>query len=284
MNVHGHSRTGNRLSCSICGAGLPPSDERGVSSCFYCGTHHTGDRTSEILAVAAAIAEAPMRDRESMHDGEDAARIPMTEESILRLLRQQFSDAEPVSLCPHIPPRKENLVRQAHLVHLSDNERILALHDTSWLGHGAEGFLVTARRLAWKNAGEPACSVTWRELDPEMLSVDRHTLFVSSVAAIRIDDDAVLEACTNAFHVLALSAVPSRTVSGAAPACSLSTPTFVGPTLLTPPPDYAFQDVAGSTKAPDRRCWHCRTPLFTDTPQCGYCGVLPKKRGWLRSA
>jgi hypothetical protein len=278
----------NLLACTECGAGLPPHDARGNSSCFYCGAQHRADRSSEILAITSGY-EAPARDRESSHDGEEAARIPMTEDAVLRLLREQFADAESVFLCPHLPPRKERLVREAHGVHLPDNERILALHDASWLGHGTEGFLVTARRLCWKNPSEPACSVAWRDLDPELLYVDRRSLFVSSVAALRIEDDAVLESAANAFHVLALSALPARPASsGVAPARDTHSDALRGdgppPTLPPGAGSLSFRSFVSYAEepTPDRCCWHCRTPLFATTPQCGYCGVLPKKRGWSR--
>src|SRR5690349_25021782 len=94
------------LSCADCGAGLPPPDAAGASACFYCGTTHLSDRPSEVLPVAPE-SERPTRDRESMHDGEDAARIPMTEDAVLRLCRQHFGESEPIFLCPHIPARKE---------------------------------------------------------------------------------------------------------------------------------------------------------------------------------
>jgi hypothetical protein len=268
----------SNLACSECGAGLPPPNAAGESSCFYCGARHA-QRESEIVPVSQ---ETPARDRESSHDGEDAARIAMTEESVLQLLRQHFGDVEPIFLCPHVPQRKEAMVRHAHLVHLPETERILGLYDASWLGHGTDGFVVTSRRLCWKNVGEPACSITWRDVEPELLCVDRRHLSVSAVATIKIDDDALLEACANAFHVLALSALPPRPIRSGYIERGRTAPEGLAP----PPATLAFPayEPTDAESAPDRCCWHCRTPLFRSTPQCGYCGVLPKRRGWLRAS
>jgi hypothetical protein len=302
----------NALACA-CGAGLPPPDSAGRSWCVYCGTEYRSDRTRGALGE-----DSPPSDRlgsisigrESWHDGEDAARIPMTEDAVLHLLRQHFDNAESIFLCPHIPARKEVAARRAHVVHLGARERILGLYDASMLGTGDEGFLVTSRRLCWRNTGEPACSIEWRDFDPDLLyvaplagDVGGGQLFVGN-DGIAISDEAVLDSCADAFHVLALSGLPPRPIaSGPVPRDTTpdATPVpfhsplgpAVGPmtdgakTVATPPPAHTTSYMAYATHAqtqhPDCSCWHCHTPLYAKTPQCSFCGAKPKKKGWLRT-
>jgi hypothetical protein len=280
----------NALACGECGAGLPPPDASGTSSCVYCGTEHR-ERSSEVFAAAIPVRPQSsgmlVSDRPSWHDGEDAASIPMTEDAVLHLVRQHFGDAQSVFVCPHVPPKKEQAARRAHVVHLPARERILALYDATWLGSGDEGFVVTAKRLCWKNARQGACSILWQDVDPDRLWVESGRVIIGDDAVL-VSEDAVLDACANAFHVLALSGhlwgLP------AAPKASGHVPRFTpipSKTLATPPPahttSYHHYASHAELSAPDRCCWHCRTPLHKTTPQCSYCGAFPKKKGWLRA-
>jgi hypothetical protein len=286
----GSSAEKNALACGECGAGLPPPNEAGRASCVYCGAEHRSDRSSEVLAVALAQAnrESGTFSVSEPLNGEDAARIPLTDDSVLRLLREHFASsngAGRVYVCPHLPPPKEQSARRAHVLHLPDRERILALYDATWFGNGDEGFIITSRRLCWKNAGESANSIEWRDLDPDQIDADRRRLFIGN-DPIAIADEDVLDACADAFHVLALSGMPPRAkVSGILPA-PVKTP--APPKVATPPPatKTSFAKYASSVEAhaPDRACWHCRTPLYATTPQCAYCGALPKKKGWRKTA
>ncbi len=277
------------LACETCGAGLPPPDASGTSSCVYCGTEHK-DRSSGVLATMQAGGSYPapplsgiIVDPSTWQDSEDAARIPMTEESVLDLLRQHFGDGiESVFVCPHVPPKKERAARRAHASHLPAHERILALHDATLLGGGDEGFVVTVRRLCWKNPGQPARSIEWQDLAPDSLFVDGSRVWVDGDAIV-IREDAVLDACANAFFVLALSGLPPR------PKRSTHVRTHDGRkvALETTPPahttSYRAYVAHAETNAPDRACWHCKTPLYESTPQCAFCGALPKKKGWLQT-
>jgi hypothetical protein len=81
--------------------------------------------------------------------------------------------------------------------------------------------------------------------------------------------------------------MPSRThASGVAPknGAGRVSSAFASP---PPPSTTSFANYASHAEAngPDHACWHCRTPLYATTPQCAYCGALPKKRkGWLRAS
>lgn len=285
----------NALACGNCGAGLPPPDTSGTSCCVYCGTEHR-ERTSEILAavlpssLAAQSGSVFISERRSWRDGEDAARIPMTEEAVLHLIRQNFGDAASVFVCPHVPPKKEQAARRAHLVHLPARERVLALYDATSLGSGEEGFLVTAQRLCWKNAHEPARSMLWRNLDPDRLYVDIGRIFIGD-DAIAIGEDGILDACADAFHVLALSGFPPRPLASARVVGQEksfgATPPLTTPATPPPPHTTSYHAYASHAESqrPDCVCWHCLTPLYKATPQCAFCGAFPQtSKGWQRTA
>lgn len=285
--------TSGQLTCD-CGTALPPFVD-GSSSCHQCGAEHLA-RTGEF----AAITEKNLPVDRPSHAGEDAARIAMSEKAITELLHRQLGVLGTVFVTPDIPARKEAAVRRAHVMHLPTPEKILALYDAT-MRSGEEGFVVTTRRLCWKNVGAPACSIQWRDIDPDRLFVDGRRLFVDD-EAITIADDDVLDAAMDVFHVLALSARPQ--VSGSMPVAAevieaQPSAWFVRGTVApasrrpdaqaTPAPahtaSYLGYATRVETKQPACMCWHCHTPLHETTPQCGYCGAAPKKKtGWLRAS
>lgn len=279
----------NALACGECGAGLPPPDASGTSSCVYCGAEHR-ERSSEVLAAAIRPPQSggtPVSDRPSWHDGEDAASIPMTEDAVLPLVRQHFGDAHSVYVCPHVPPKKEQAARRAHAAHLPARERVLALYDATWLGGGDEGFVVTSKRLCWKNARQPACFILWHEVDPERLWVEPGRVIIGD-SAILVSEEAVLDACANAFHVLALSGhLWGHAAAPQASGIHQHVTPIPSKMQATPPPahttSYHHYASQAELQGPDCRCWHCRTPLYESAPQCSYCGAFPKKKGWLRT-
>jgi hypothetical protein len=286
------------LTCTECNAELPaPID--GASLCPRCGLENLS-RTGEHEAITAR--DLPL-ERPS-HAGEDAARIAMSEDSVLDLLRRHFGVFGTVSVAPNIPEKKEDAARRAHLVHLPEPERILALYDSSALGTGEHGFIITTRRLCWKNKSGGAKQVGWREIDPDRLMIDGMRLCVDDDALAIFDED-VIESCLDAFHILALSARPQ--VSSSMPVArdfgdfaksEESSPSawFVRAaeplSLLaakgTPPPPHSASYLGYAMKtdkqaSPACMCWHCHTPLHATTPQCGYCGAVPKKSGWRKA-
>jgi hypothetical protein len=97
--------------------------------------------------------------------GSDAARIAMTDESVLAVLRQRFAGLDSMYLCPEIPGKKELAARAVHAHHLPSDERVLALFDESVFGSGDEGLLVTTRRLCWKNPRGRAQTVEWQNVE-----------------------------------------------------------------------------------------------------------------------
>jgi len=244
--------------------------------------------------------------------GEDAARIAMTDDAVLAFLREHFTGAESTSLCPSIPGKKELGARDAHALHLPNDERVIMLYDDTIFGSGDEGFLVTARRLCWKNAGERPHMVEWARLDPDRMYADKLRL-VLGTGAIEISGDvSVIESCESAFYVLAISArAPTAARSGIVRSSTevmpqrpskrptlrpSHTPTLesaIAPSTkhaanATPPPPHAvtydsYVTHAASQPGPAFACWCCSTPLYWNTPQCARCHALPTPQGWRRT-
>ncbi len=236
--------------------------------------------------------------------GEAAARIAMTDDAVLAFLRDHFTGAESMSFSPAIPGKQELGARQAHAHHLPSDERVLMLHDDTLFGSGDDGFLVTARRLCWKNAGEPPRMIEWTSLDPDAMYADKWRLELPDGAIEITGDVSVLAACESAFYVLALSARFPVTAPAAGsgivrsqvepPALRPSTRPTLRPSPVhrpanaTPPPPHAatydsYITHAASQNGPAFACWCCSTPLYWNTPQCARCSALPTPQGWHRT-
>jgi len=234
---------------------------------------------------------------------EEAARIAMTDDGVLALLRDHFTGAESTSLCPSIPGKKELGARCAHAAHLPSDERVLMLYDDSIFGSGDEGFLVTRRRLCWMNTSGPPRTIAWADLDADGMYADRLRLVLGDDAIEISGDVAFLASCEGAFYVLALSACASAPVVAARsgivrspvdpPAPFLSAgPTFRPspsslPANATPPPSHAvpydaYVTHADAQNGPAFACWRCSAPLSSNTPQCSFCSARPTPHGWRR--
>lgn len=184
-------------ACQKCGAGLPIPDDRGLATCVVCRAHH------ENLVVP------PPSDALASSPAGDGARIAMSDEAVLGLLRQHFAGLASMFLCPSIPGKKELAARSVHARHLPSDERVLALFDDTVFGSGDEGFLVTSQRVCWKNIGGRAHMIEWHHIDPDRMFADRRRLVLGSGANEIIEisgEEPVVEACEEVFHVLAFSA------------------------------------------------------------------------------
>lgn len=212
----------------------------------------------------------------------------MTDESVLAQLRACFGSIDAVYLAPTIPASAERAARRAHADHLPATEHLLASYDSS----GDEGFVVTSRRVCWKNAGERG-SVEWRDLDVDRMLADGPRLVIGAGAILA--EPPVVAACEEAFYLLAVSARAAGAASPGAASASGVVPALAPParapssTNATPPPPHAVSFAsyavhAASQRAPSFACWSCKTPLYWSTPQCARCGALPTARGWLRIA
>jgi len=274
---------------------MATSESTEPRSCLQCGAAQPSARSDVRL-------EAASNERPSRHDCEDAARIPLTAEAVLELLRQHFADVDSIFVYPYVPPTKEEAARLVYVGQLPRHEPILALYDTQHVLDASvhEGFVVTPARICWKNPGEAAVSIPWSDLDPDHLYVDGLRLFLGSDGLLLTQPE-VQDACANAFHVLALSGLPPRPMaSGHMPARDtspdLSATADEGDESglrapprrsATPPPPHTTSYFAyashAQSQSPDCSCWHCHTPLYESTPQCAFCGAEPKPTGWLRT-
>jgi hypothetical protein len=218
--------------------------------------------------------------------GEGAARIAMSDESVLALFREHFTGSESTSLWPAITGKKELGARAVHARHLPGDERILMLYDDTVFGSGDVGFLATSRRICWKNTADQPHMVEWHQVDPDCMYADRQRLVLGTRAIEITGDESIMDACERAFHVLALSArAPSATAgSGIALAHAGRAVTNATP----PPPHRVSYDSyvvhASSQQGPTFACWCCNSPLHRTTPQCARCSALPTRAGWRPTA
>lgn len=248
----------------------------------------------------------------------------MTDAAVLALLRRHFGGADAMYLCPTVPGKKELAARSVHARHLPSDERVLALFDDTIFGLGDDGFLVTSRRLCWKNAGGRAQMLEWRHVDPDGMYADRKQLVLGPGAIQITGDESIVDACEQAFHVLAFSAREAESavarsgvvlsgnvdetghhaaLDGSARAAeseivARNDRDSARPTLrpsrpavshaTRPPPHAVTYDSyvvhASSQRSPKFACWQCQTPLHWNTPQCSHCSAWPTPQGWLRTA
>jgi hypothetical protein len=152
------------------------------------------------------IVESPPSDALASSPAGLGARIAMTDDAVLALLRMHFTGVGSMYLCPSIPGKKELAARAVHARHLPSDERVLALFDDTVFGSGDDGFLVTSQRVCWKNVAERPHMIEWKDIDPDGMYADRAKLVLGTGAIELSGDESVIEACEEAFHVFAFSA------------------------------------------------------------------------------
>jgi hypothetical protein len=267
-------------------------------------------------------ATSPPSDALASSPAGEGARIALTDEAVLGLLRRHFTGAPAMYLCPTVPGKKELAARAVHARHLPTDERVLALFDDTVFGSGDDGFLVTSQRLCWKNVAEKPHMIEWHEIDPDRMYADRSKLVLGSEAIELSGEEAVIEACEEVFHVLAFSARTASTStksgmflsdahaqpagvrasdrptyrpshppmleSGTVPKADPKPPITNANAIETRPPPHAVTYAsyvvhASSQQGPSFACWQCHTPLHWSTPQCARCSALPTPQGWQRT-
>lgn len=277
--------------CGTCGGPLVHDEERSRALCgtcastiFDCVTFRPGPPDPEESDVRKVA--------------EDAACIPMTHTSLLAYLHGSLAGI--VSLAPEIAPHKEAAVRRMH-ADIADDEPILALFDDTIFGSAEYGFVVTPQRLAWRNLVGAADSIPWAALDADAMYVSGNRLvFGATGKVIEVGEPLVLDSCADAFYVIAISARAQASAAGSGVVPRLGRwsspphapaeeePAAPAHNHATPPPPHAvsFQSYAVhavSQRPPAFACWHCKTPLYWNTPQCAHCGATPQTKSWLRT-
>jgi hypothetical protein len=91
---------------------------------------------------------------------------------VVVLARRYIGMGSRVFYAPSIPREIEANARFAHDLHLPDDEAILVVHDGTVFGSAEEGFVVTRRRLCWKNPWESPRQIAWRDVDPQTITRD----------------------------------------------------------------------------------------------------------------
>ncbi|MFT5679750.1 MAG: hypothetical protein ACI8RZ_000655 [Myxococcota bacterium] len=94
-------------------------------------------------------------------------------------LTTRLSSHDCIHLAPDIPQRKRTTAAATHAHHLPAEESILALYDDTLFGGGSDGFILTARRICWKNTLEAPQQIAYADLDPTTLSAERSALNLS---------------------------------------------------------------------------------------------------------
>jgi len=94
-------------------------------------------------------------------------------------LTDRLSGLDDVYLAPDIPHQMRTTVSATHAHHLPSEESILALYDSTLFGSGSTGFILTARRICWKNNLEAPQQITYAEINPDSLSAESTQLNIS---------------------------------------------------------------------------------------------------------
>ncbi|NUO51835.1 MAG: WD40 repeat domain-containing protein [Polyangiaceae bacterium] len=210
--------------CHQCGALLPAYDPH-TTSCKFCG------------APLAHVGEA------------DDDRIPLTDDGVLAFLRKRLTGVDSGFIHPSIPEKKLTNARKIHAAHLPAGEVVLALYDGTAFGSANDGFVITSRRVCFKNTMDPPKVYEWVHVDEDEIYIDDSTIMLgrAKLETLYSDDDEDLYAWEEIFETLARSAKPpkpkpqrpadawsSASAGGAAPAGGgawggMSAPTNGGP-------------------------------------------------------
>lgn len=138
--------------CSHCGAVIPPPAGP-VWACPYCHAQF----------------EAP-----SLPEG----YIWLSDESVHALLRSRLTGVAATFLHPSIPAKKIENVRKLHEAHLPADEAILGIYDATVFGSAKDGWVVTSKRLCFKNQIDAPQSLAWTDVKDDQIYVDGNHLLV----------------------------------------------------------------------------------------------------------
>jgi len=172
--------------CHACGSLLAPPDGH-PWLCKYCG--------------------APQETVE-LEDG----YILLNDTSIVSFLRPLLTGADSAYVHPSIPEKKLAGARKVHAANIPPQETILALYDGTAFGSATDGFVLTSRRIAWKNQMEDPRFLDWTHVDEDEVYSDDTNLVIgrAKLDTLYSDDDDELETWVEAIQTLARSARPAK--------------------------------------------------------------------------
>ncbi len=81
---------------------------------------------------------------------------------------------------PAIPPRKLHNARAVHAAHLGPDETVAVLYDDTFFGSAKDGFLLTPRRLCWKNFSGAVGSLEWSAIAPQQVAANGNLVYLMS--------------------------------------------------------------------------------------------------------
>lgn len=170
--------------CHACGSLLPPPESH-PWLCRYCGAPQ---QTPEV----------------------DEDCIAMNDTAIVAYLRPLLTGVDSTWVHPTIPEKKLANVRKAQGPHLPPSETILALYDGTAFGSASDGFILTSKRLAWKNQMEDPRFLEWSHVDEDEVYVEEDKIVVgrARLDTLYSDDDEALYTWVDAIQTLARSGKP----------------------------------------------------------------------------
>ncbi len=177
----------NPPRCHQCGAPLAAHDPY-ATSCKFCN--------------------APLVPAGTPGDG----RIPLNDTAILDFLRRRLTGVDSTWIHPSIPEKKLANARKIHAPHLPAGETILALYDGTAFGSATEGFILTCRRVCFKNTMEGPQFKEWVHVEEEEIYTEETTIRLgrAKLETLYSDDDEDLYAWEEIFETLAVSAKPPK--------------------------------------------------------------------------
>lgn len=99
-----------------------------------------------------------------------AVDAPISTTRVVALSRAQVGEVDGLYFYPSIPPAKLANARATHALHLPEDEVVAVLFDDTVFGGAKDGFLLTKRRLYWKNFTAHAQSISWGEIDADEIA------------------------------------------------------------------------------------------------------------------
>lgn len=207
------------FKCENCGARVPPPPATvKMVVCEFCGNPGLNPfyvapapvaHAAPVAHVthAAPVAQAPIAPA--------APPRPRTAEEILRLAQTHLQLFDSLFYAPAIPAKKEQGAREGYGARIPADEPILALYDSTVFGGADDGFVITPRRLGWKNIALDPHTVTWDVFDARTVHVADGEVKVMG-DMIQLGDDSALQGRMVRF-LQAMGAVAQPGPAAAAP-------------------------------------------------------------------
>lgn len=202
--------------------------------------------------IARELGAGPFRSNPSALPSEPPDPPDRNDELILELAGRSLAGTDGVHLAPSIPVKKEHNLREALAGQLQPDERILVLHDNTLFGSAKDGYAITRRAIAWKNAMSEPKLIEWRWLSPEEVRSETGRIYLKSAELWVAElEDVARCSCDLILQILAL---PSGDGGGPHPV----------ETAMTPDSSPPLSDL-------ESRCPYCEAKVGQDAKVCWNC-------------